>query len=85
MRVRAWVLYSIVRVLVFAVPFGILFAIGLDWWIAALVAAAIGFCLSYIFLRDLRAGVTTRLASRGTRLTPRADEEAEDGPPAPQS
>lgn len=83
MRVRAWILYSIARVLVFAVPFGILYAIGLDWWIAALLAAAIGFCLSYIFLRGLREGVTTQLAA-GTRerLTPSSDEEAEDGPPA---
>ena len=84
MRVRAWILYSVVRVLVFAVPFGVLYAIGLDWWIAALIAAAIGFCVSYIFLRGLREGVTTQLAAaREQRLTPRSDEEAEDGPPAP--
>lgn len=82
MRVRAWVLYSIARVLVFAVPFGILYAIGLDWWIAALIAAAVGFCVSYIFLRGLREGVTTQLAGRRERLTPSSDEEAEDGPTA---
>lgn len=84
MRVRAWVLYTIARILVFALPFGVLYAIGFDWWIAALIAAAIGFCLSYILLRGLREGVTTQLAAgKSERLTPRRDEEAEDGPPPP--
>lgn len=84
MRVRAWIVYSVVRVLVFVAPFGILYAIGLDWWIAGLLAAAIGFCLSYIFLRGLRERVTLQLAAaRGERLTPRRDEDAEDEPPAP--
>jgi hypothetical protein len=84
-RVRAWILYSIARVLVFAIPFGVLYAIGLDWWIAALIAAAIGFCVSYIFLRGLREGVTEQLAAgKQERLTPKDDEEAEDGPAAPK-
>ena len=81
MRVRAWVIYSIVRVLVFAVPLAILLAIGLEWWIAALVAAAIGLCVSYIFLRPLRDQVATQLAasrSASTEARHRTDEDAED-------
>ena len=81
MRVRAWVIYSVVRVLVFVVPLGILMAIGFEWWIAALIAAAVGFCVSYIFLRPLRDQVATQLAeSRGTaaEAKTRTDEDAED-------
>lgn len=81
MRVRAWIVYSLVRVLVFAVPLGILLAIGLEWWIAALVAAAIGLCVSYIFLRPLRDQVATQLAdarSAAAEAKLRTDEDAED-------
>ncbi len=81
MRVRAWVIYSLVRVLVFAVPLGILLAIGFEWWIATLLAAAVGFCVSYIFLRPLREQVATQLAaSRGAAAEARlrTDEDAED-------
>jgi ABC-type bacteriocin/lantibiotic exporter with double-glycine peptidase domain len=81
--VRAVVLFSVVRVIVFVVPFGILFAIGLEWWVAALVAAVLGFCVSYIFLRPLRDRVALKIVeARGTQ-TASADEAAEDGPPAP--
>lgn len=78
---RAWVLYSVVRILVFAAPLGILLAIGLDWWIAALVAAAIGLCVSYIFLRPLRDRVSAQLATAragAAEAKPRTDEDAED-------
>jgi uncharacterized membrane protein len=82
--VRAVLLYSVLRVLAFAVPFGILYAMGLDWWIAALVAAALGFCVSYIFLRRQREHVAVQLAeARANGPKPRADEDAEDAPPAP--
>jgi len=82
--VRSWLLFSALRVLVFLVPFGVLFALGLEWWIAALVAAAIGFCVSYIFLRPLRDRVALQLAeSRGRPSTPTSDEEAEDASPPP--
>jgi ABC-type bacteriocin/lantibiotic exporter with double-glycine peptidase domain len=80
-RVRAWVIYSVVRVLVFAAPLGILMAIGFEWWIAALIAAAVGFCLSYIFLRPLRDQVALQLAesrSAAAAATTRTDEDAED-------
>ncbi len=72
-------IYSIVRVLVFAAPLGILLALGFELWVAALVAAAIGFCLSYIFLRPLRDQVARQLAeSRAARPASRGDEDAED-------
>lgn len=83
MRVRAVVLFSILRVLVFAASFGILLAVGFDWIWAALIAAVVGFCVSYIFLRPLRDRVATQLAaSRDEAKAARArtDESAEDAP-----
>ena len=78
---RALLLFTALRVLAFAAPFGILFALGLEWWAAALIAAVIGFCVSYIFLRPLRDRVTVQIAeARGTQK-PTADEESEDAPP----
>lgn len=76
---RAVLLFSAVRVLVFAIPFAILFALGLEWWIAALIAAVVGFCVSYIFLRPLRERVALQLAEARS-AAPRAssDDEAED-------
>ena len=82
---RDWLLYSALRVLAFAVPFGILYAIGFEWWIAALVGATLGVCLSYIVLRPLRDRVATHIAeARAGAAEPRADENAEDAPPAAQ-
>lgn len=76
---RAVLLFTALRVLVFAVPFGILYALGLEWWLAALIAAVVGFCVSYIFLRPLRDRVATQLAAARTAAPkPTADEEAED-------
>jgi hypothetical protein len=82
--VRAVLLYTVLRVLAFAVPFGILYALGVEWWIAALLAAAVGFCVSYIFLRRQRDEVAVRIAeARANGPKPRADEDVEDAPPAP--
>jgi hypothetical protein len=82
--VRDWLLYTALRVLAFAIPFGILSAIGLEWWIAAPIAAVVGFCLSYVLLRTQRDRVALRIVeARAAAGTPRADEDAEDAPPAP--
>jgi hypothetical protein len=83
--VRDWLLYSALRVLAFAIPFGILFALGLEWWVAALIAAVIGFCVSYVLLRPQRDRVALRIAeARAAAGAPKADEDAEDAPPAPR-
>ena len=76
---RDWLLFSTVRLLAFVVPFVVLMVIRLDWWIAALGAAVIGFCVSYIFLASLRDRVALRVAeARAGSPKVRADEAAED-------
>ena len=81
---RDWLVYTALRVLAFAIPFGILYALGLEWWVSALIAAVVGFCVSYVVLRSQRDRVALRIAeARAGSATPRADEDAEDAPPAP--
>ena len=76
---RAWLLFTAVRLLAFVAPFALLYALGVDWWIAAIGAAVIGFCVSYIFLAPLRNRAALQLAeSRSRGPKPGSDETAED-------
>ena len=82
---RAWILYSALRVGVFLVLFALLFAltttIGLQpaWLIAAVVAALLALCISYIFFRGLRERVALDIAAaRAAPAKSGEDEEVED-------
>ena len=77
---RAWVTYSLLRVLAFAVPFVLLYLLLPGyWWVAAIGAAVIGFCVSYIFLRPQRDRIARQLAeARAGGAAKRDDESAED-------
>ncbi len=59
MRVKntrsAWLVYIVLRLLFFAVPFAALYLIGIQPWLAAIFAALIGVALSVIFLSRSRA------------------------------
>jgi Na+/melibiose symporter-like transporter len=84
--VRAWIVYSALRVGVFLLLFALLFAltnsIGLQpaWLIAAAVAALLALCISYIFFHRLRERVALELAAARTASPrPGNDEQAEDG------
>jgi len=46
----AWITYTALRLLFFAVPFGILYVLGIQPWLSAVFAALIGVSLSIIFL-----------------------------------
>ena len=76
---RAWLLFTAVRLLAFVAPFVLLYVLGVDWWIAAIGATVIGFCVSYIFLAPLRNRAARQLAeARAKRAQPGTDEDAED-------
>jgi membrane associated rhomboid family serine protease len=87
MRARSALVYSVLRLLAFLVPFGILmlfpvFQQGL-YWLAAIFAALIGLSLSLLFLRRPLEEVTGSLAERrAQRDRPAAgaerDADAED-------
>ncbi|MCZ4067641.1 DUF4229 domain-containing protein [Microbacterium sp. NE2HP2] len=83
MNARSAVVYSVLRLLAFLVPFGImmLFPIMREYyWLSAIFAALIGLSLSMIFLRRPLDDVASGLAERRTRRRSGAqtDAEAED-------
>ncbi len=80
MRTLVW--YSIIRIGMFAAAFALLFWLlgGEFWWLAAVSAAIIALCLSYIFLGGMRTRIATDLAAR-RRANPKpvdVDAEVED-------
>ncbi|CAN5237075.1 hypothetical protein BH11ACT3_BH11ACT3_05560 [soil metagenome] len=82
-RVRPWIRYTLLRVGLFALIFVLLIVLGVEWWISALVATAVAFCVAYIFFRPLRQEFADELAeSRAGRGRPAdgkpTDEDVED-------
>jgi len=81
-KARSAIVYSVLRLLAFLVPFGImmLFPIMREYyWLAAIFAALIGLSLSVLLLRKPLEEVTTGLADRRAKARSAAtDEEAED-------
>jgi type VI protein secretion system component VasK len=82
---RAWVLFTVVRVGMFAVLFAALYALtaqlgSFAWVGAAVIAALLSLCISYIFFGKLRARVATEMAQRTQERKAKAgsDEDAED-------
>lgn len=51
---RAWIVYTSLRLVFFAVPFAALYFIGWPWWLALIVAALVSLSLSVIFLSKPR-------------------------------
>lgn len=88
MRARSALVYTVLRLLAFFVPLGILLLFPVFQelpWLAAIFAALIGFSLSLLFLRRPLENVTGGLAQRraergalGRRTGAEADADAED-------
>lgn len=81
MRARSALAYTVLRLLAFLVPFGILmiFPIFQEMpWLAAVFAALIGLSLSLLFLRRPLDAVTADLVERRSQRRSREDTEAED-------
>ncbi|BDV31660.1 DUF4229 domain-containing protein [Microbacterium terricola] len=83
MKIRSAVVYTVLRLLAFLVPFGImmLFPILREYYLlAAVFAALIGLSLSMLFLRRPLEDLSTGLAERraGRRESAASDEDVED-------
>lgn len=76
-RIPSWLTYTVLRLLVFAVPLAILLLVGVVWWLAVIAAALIGLCLSYIFLSRPRNAVSSDLYAVRHRETPARSEDAD--------
>lgn len=62
---RSWVLYTLARLGIFAGVLAALLLLGLEWWLAAILATVIALLISYLALARLRAQVAEQLATRG--------------------
>jgi hypothetical protein len=77
--VKPWLKYSIVRLGLFAVVLGLLLVLRFDPFWATLIAAVVGFCVSYLFFATLRRKVALDLADRRSRPAKLDDDSvAED-------
>jgi hypothetical protein len=81
-KARSALIYTVLRLLAFLVPFGILMLFPVMqtyYWLAAIFAALIGLSLSLLFLRRPLDDVTSGLAERRAKVrSAMSDEEAED-------
>jgi hypothetical protein len=77
---RYWLVYTVLRVLMFAIPFGLVVAVSPDFWpLAAVIGAVVSFCGSYIFLRKQREAMAADLAAVAAgRRKPVEDDDSED-------
>lgn len=78
--VPVWIWYTVLRVVLFAVPLAVLLIAGVNPWVSAAVAAVFGLSASLIFLRRQRESIATDLYAARHRETPvvREDDEVED-------
>ncbi len=77
MIARSALRYTVLRLLAFLVPFGLLMLLPVFQelpWLAAVFAALIGLSLSLLFLRRPLADVTSELAERRARRTTEQDD-----------
>ena len=78
-RIPAWLSYTVLRLVFLFVPFGLLLALGVEWYWAILVATVLAFALSLLLLRKPREATATALyEAQQRRKQPAApsDEEA---------
>ena len=77
---RPWIKYSLIRLAIFIVVLVVLLIIGMNPFLAAVVAAVAGLVIAYIFFRRIRDEVAAELAARGTKAIPvkNVDTDAED-------
>ncbi|WP_144763413.1 DUF4229 domain-containing protein [Curtobacterium sp. 9128] len=75
---KAWLVYTLARLGIFAAALVVLFVIGLPWYWATIGAALIGLLVSYIALPKLRVQVTTSMANRRVRPEHDVDSDFED-------
>jgi hypothetical protein len=73
-----WLWFSLIRLAAFAIPLLITLALGIVPWLAALLSAIIGFCISYIFFARRRNELsTTMYQKRAAKAAASADKDAE--------
>lgn len=72
---KTWVSYSLLRLALFAAALTLLLLLSVPGWIAAIVAAIISFCVSYLFFGRQRARVAALLQKSREDGRDEADED----------
>ncbi|GAA2886076.1 MULTISPECIES: DUF4229 domain-containing protein [Microbacterium] len=81
MKLPPLLVYTVLRLLAFIVPLGILWLFPVFreyWWLAALFAALIGMSISLLFLRAPLSQASRDLYAKRNRDRGPSDEDAED-------
>jgi ABC-type bacteriocin/lantibiotic exporter with double-glycine peptidase domain len=76
--VKPWVQYSLIRLGAFAVILAVLLVVGVPWYWAAIIAAVVGLCVSYIFFGKLRDAVALDVVERRANKAVTSDDREED-------
>ena len=75
---RNIVLFTILRLGIFAAAFGLLLLGGFDWAWAVVLAAVASLCVSYLALKPLRDRISTNIWERQQKPPPDVDANVED-------
>ncbi|MBF0672113.1 MAG: DUF4229 domain-containing protein [Salinibacterium sp.] len=73
-----WLLYTLLRLGLFAGVFAALMLLGIWWWLSAIFAMVISFSVAYLFFRDTRDQLALDLQQRREKPEVHPDAEAED-------
>lgn len=86
-RIPSWLTYTVLRLVLFAVPLVILLLLGIVWYASVIAAALIGLCLSYILLAKQRHAVASDLyaARHRDKPAPSADDAEDEAIDAAQA
>ena len=76
--VRAWLVYSALRLVFFGVPLALIWDFSGNLAVSAVFAAVIGLCLSLVLLDRQRGAVAVRVERLAARRRPSSDESVED-------
>ena len=78
-RIPAWLIYTILRLVFFVVPFVVFWLIGFQVWISAILAAVIALALSLLLLTRFRNQTSTSLfQARAERTGKKSSDESHE-------
>ena len=75
---RQIIIYSVLRLLLFAVPFTVFMFLNIEWWASALLATVIAVCLSYLLLLKQRHALATTVETWGKSKNTDPDNDLEN-------
>jgi membrane protein implicated in regulation of membrane protease activity len=72
-----WFWFSLMRLAAFALPLAIMLLLGMTPWLAAVLSAIIGLCVSYIFFAKTRNALSESLYEKRAAKAVNSDKDAD--------